>query len=102
MTQPIVHMLTTTSKVQTRTRVDVHVDIYVKFCSVYLYWLMDLSSILKYFKFDLINNVGMVEFWNLDPARTYIVELYVEDKSSKSKVTRREGYPNGMGEVVST
>ena len=44
----------------------------------------------------------MVEFWNLDPQRTYIVELYVEDKSKTSKVVRREGYPNGMGVVVST
>jgi hypothetical protein len=43
----------------------------------------------------------MVEFWNLDPARTYIVELYVEDKTFTGKRIRRNGYPTGMGVVVS-
>ncbi len=93
VTRPLVHLFTTTSKVQTRIIVDVHVDNYVNFCSVYLYWLLDLDTILQYFQVDLIDNIGMVEFWNLDPARTYIVELYVEDKLSKSKVNKREGYP---------
>ncbi len=101
VTQLIVHLFTTTSKAHTRVKVDVHVDSYVNFCSVYLYWLLDLDTILQYFQVDLINNVGMAEFWNVNPARTYIVELYVEEKSSKSKVIRREGYPNGMGVVVS-
>jgi len=100
--QPIVRLFTTTSTVQTHITVDVHVDRYVNFCYVYLYWIMDLDTILQYFQVDLINNVGMVEFWNLYPQRTYIVELYVEDKSKTSKVARRERYPNGKGLVVIT
>ncbi len=49
---------------------------------------------------DLIDNVGMVESWNLDPTRTYVVDLYAEDKSSKGKRVRRSEYPNGLGVVV--
>ncbi len=96
-------MFTTTSKVMNRITIDVHVDSYVNFCSVSLYWIFDLDTNLHYFQVDLINNDGMVEFWNLDRNRTYRIELYVEDKSKKSKVIRLEGYPNnGMGVVVSS
>jgi hypothetical protein len=49
---------------------------------------------------DKFYNVGMVEFSNLDPTRTYVVDLYAEDKSSKGKRIRRSGYPNGSGVVV--
>jgi hypothetical protein len=56
---------------------------------------------LQYFQVDLIDNVGMVEFWNLDPTHTYVVEIYAEDKAIKSKRVRRNGYPNGMGVVIS-
>jgi hypothetical protein len=102
VTQPVVHLFTTKSTVSTRLRVDVHVDNYINFCSVSLYWIFDLDNMLKYVQVDLIDNVGMVEFWNLDTTRTYIVELHAEDKSSKGKRVRRNGYPNGSGVVVST
>ncbi len=75
VTQPIVHLFTTKSTVSTRLRVDVHVDSYVNFCSVPLYWIFDLDDMIQYFQVDWIDNVGMVEFWNLDPTRTYVVEL---------------------------
>ena len=65
-TRHIVHLFTTTSTVHTHITVDVHVDSYVNFCFVYLYWIMDLDTIIESFRVDLINNVGMVEFWNLD------------------------------------
>jgi hypothetical protein len=61
-----------------------------------------MDNIIQYFHVNLIDNIGMVEFWNLDPQKTFIVELYVEDKSQASKVIRRAGYPNGMRVVVST
>jgi hypothetical protein len=101
-TQHVVHLFTTKSTVSTRLRVDVHVDSYVNSCSVSLYWIFDLDNIIQYFQVDLIDNVGMVEFWNLDPTRTYVVDLYAEDKASNSKRVRRAGYPNGMGVVFST
>ncbi len=42
----------------------------------------------------------MTFFANLDPERTYIVELFVHDNAWNSRIERREGYPNGMGVVV--
>jgi hypothetical protein len=101
-TQPDVHLFTTKSTVSTRLRVDVHVDSYVTFCSVSLYWIFDLDNMLQYFQVDLIDIVGMVEFWNLDPTRTCVVNLYAEDKASKGNKFQRTGYPNGQGVVVIT
>ncbi len=101
VTQHVVQLFTAKSIVSTRLRVDVHVDSYVNFCSVSIYWIFDFDYIIQYFQVDLINSVGMAEFWNLDPTRTYVVDLYAEDKDSKSKRFRRAGYPNGQGVVVS-
>ena len=102
VTQPVVHLFTTKSTISGRLRVDVAVDNFVKFCSCSLYWIFDPENRLQYFQVDLIDSVGMVEFWNLDPARTYIVELYAEDKTLTGKRIWRNGYPNGTGVVVST
>ena len=101
VTQPVVHLFTTKSTVSGRLRVDVHVDSYVIFCSCSVYWIFDLNTIVQYFQVNLINNVGMVEFSNLDPTRTYVIDLYAEDKSTTGKRIRRSGYPNGSGVVVS-
>ena len=100
LTQPLVHMFTTTSKVSKRITVDVHIDPYVTFCSASLYWIFDQGTVLQYFQVYFTDGVGMVEFGNLDATRTYIVELYVEDKAKTPKVLRRDGYTNGMGVVV--
>jgi len=45
--------------------------------------------------------VGSVTFRDLDPERTYVVDLFIRDDSNNSRVVRLEGYPNGMGVVVS-
>ncbi len=71
------------------------------FCSASLYWIFDLDSELDYYYVELIDGVGSVTFFaNLDPERTYIVELLVRDNAWNSRIERREGYPNGMGVVL--
>ena len=47
-----------------------------------------------------MDGVWSVTFTDLDPERTYIVELYVRDSSWNSRYDNREGYPNGAGNVV--
>jgi hypothetical protein len=71
------------------------------FCSASLYWLFDLDNELDYYYIELIDDVGSVTFRDLDPERTYVIDLFVSDSSYNSRVVRLEGYPNGMGVVVS-
>ena len=71
------------------------------FCSASLYWLFDLDNELDYYYIELIDDVGSVTFRDLDPERTYVIDLYIRDNSYNSRVVRLEGYPNGMGVVVS-
>jgi hypothetical protein len=101
VTQPVVHLFTTKSTISGRIRVDVAVDSFVNFCSCSIYWIFDPDNMLQYYQVDLIDGVGMVEFSNLDPTRTYEVDLYARDKTSTTRRFRLEGYPNGMGVVVS-
>jgi hypothetical protein len=71
------------------------------FASVSIYWLFDLDNELDYYYIELINDVGSVTFRDLDPERTYVVDLFIRDESYNSRVVRLEGYLNGMGVVVS-
>ena len=71
------------------------------FAFVSLYWLFDLDNELDYYYIELINVVGSVTFRDLDPERTYVVDLFIRDDSNNSRIVRLEGYPNGMGVVVS-
>ncbi len=67
------------------------------FCSASLYWIFDLDTELDYYYVELTDGVGSVTFADLDPERTYIVDLLVRDSSWNSRYDRREGYPNGAG-----
>jgi hypothetical protein len=72
------------------------------FSSTSLCWIFDHPDIeLDYYYIEIIDGVGSVTFTHLDPERTYTVELLVLDPSWNSKYEYREGYPNGMGVVVS-
>ena len=71
------------------------------FASVSLYRLFDLDNELECYYIELIDDVGSVTFRDLDPQRMYVVDLFIRDDSNNSRVVRREGYPNGMGIVVS-
>jgi hypothetical protein len=103
-TPPTIHLFTTTSHVAGQITLDVNVtdnsggDI---FCSASLYWIFDLDNELDYYYVELVDGVGSVTFFaNLDPERTYIVELLVRDNAWNTRIERREGYPNGQGVVV--
>jgi hypothetical protein len=67
------------------------------FCSASLYWIFDLDTELDYYYVELTDGLGSVTFRDLDPERTYIVELFVRDSSYNSRYENREGYPNGAG-----
>jgi hypothetical protein len=103
-TTPTINQFTTTSHVPGHITVDVNVTddsgagVY---CSASLYWLFDLGNELDYYYIELIDGVGSVTFRDLDPERTYVVELFVRDSSWNYGYENREGYPNGMGVVVS-
>jgi len=71
------------------------------FASVSLYWLFDLDNELDYYFIELIDGVGNVTFGDLDPERTYVIDIFIRDNSYNSRVVRLEGYHNGMGFVVS-
>ena len=71
------------------------------FAFVSLYWLFDLDNELDYYYIELINVVGSVTFRDLDPERTYVVDLFIRNNSYNSRIVRIEGDPNGMGVVVS-
>ncbi len=80
-TPPTINLFTTTSHVAGQITLDVNVtynsggDI---FCFASLYWICDLDTELDYYFIELIDCVGSVTFFaNLDPERTYIVELLV-------------------------
>ena len=97
-------MFTTTSHVPGHITVDVNVTDDSGggvFCSASLYWLFDLDNELDYYFIELIDGVGSVTFRDLDPERTYAVDLFIRDDSNNSRRVRLEGYPNGMGVVVS-
>jgi hypothetical protein len=80
--------------------VDVNVGSNIKLCSLSLYWVFDIDTRLQYFQVYFVEGVGMVEFYGLDPERTYIIKMYIEDKFTISKRIIRSGYPNGMGKVT--
>ncbi len=97
-------MSSTTSHVPRHITVDVNVTddsgggVY---CSASLYWLFDLDNELDYYYIELTDGVGSVTFTDLDPERTFIVELFVRDESWNYGYDNREGYPNCMRVVVS-
>ena len=51
---------------------------------------------IDYYFIEIVDGVGSVTFTNLDPERTYIVELLVRDPSWNSKYESRDGYPNNI------
>ena len=71
-------MFTTTSLTRYTITVDVNITdnsgggIYAG-CSIY--WLLDLDTEIQWFEVDILDGVGMVEFWNLDDEKTYVIEL---------------------------
>ncbi len=73
----------------------------VFFCSASLYWIFDLDNELDYYYIELIDGVGSVAFRDLDPERTYVIDLFIRDNSYNSRGVRLEGYPNAMGVVIS-
>jgi len=79
-TGPIVNLFTMTSKVRNRITVDVYVGGNIELCSLSLYLNFDMDNRLQYYRVDFVENVGMVEFDGLGPERTYIIEMYIEDK----------------------
>ena len=103
-TTPTINLFTTTSHVPGHITVDVNltddsgggVIAYVS-----LYWLFDLDNELEYYYIELIDGVGSVTFRDLDPERTYVIDLFISDGSYNSWVVRLEGYPNGIDVVVS-
>jgi hypothetical protein len=44
-----------------------------------------------------MDEAGSITFTDLDPERTYIVELYVRDSAWNARYDNPEGYPNGGG-----
>jgi hypothetical protein len=66
-------------------------------CIAYLYWIFDLGDELDSYTIELTDGLGSVTFRELDPERTYVVELYVRDSSWNARYDNREGYPNGAG-----
>ena len=103
-TAPTINLITTTSNVQGHITVDVNLiddSGGGVFASLSLYWLFALDNELEYYYIELIDDVGSVTFRDLDPEITYVVDLFITDDSNNSRVVRREGYPNGMGVVVS-
>ena len=104
MTAPTINVFTTTSHVPGHITGDVNLTDDSGggvFASVSLYWLFDLDNELDYYNIELIDDVGSVTFRDLDPERTYVVDLFTRDDSNNSRRVRLEGYPNGMGVVVS-
>ena len=104
MTAPTINLFTTTSHVPGHITVDVTLSDDSEgglFASVSLYWLFDLETQLDFYFIELINNVGSVAFRDLDLERTYIVDLFIRENSDNLRVVRLEGYPNGMGGVIS-
>ena len=67
-------------------------------CAIaYLHWIFDLNNKLDSYWVGLTDGAGSVIFIDLDPGRTYIVELFVGVSSWNSRNDNREGYPNGAG-----
>jgi len=104
MAAPTINLFTTKSHVPGYITVDVNLTAdsggWV-FAFVSLYWLFDLDNELDYYYIELINVVGSVTFRDLDPERTYVVDLFIRNNSYNSRIVRIEGDPNGMGVVVS-
>jgi len=100
---PTINLFTTTSHVPSHITADVNVtDVGGgALCSVSLYWLFDFDNELDYYYIELIDDVGIVTFRDVDPERTYAIDLFIRGNSYNSRVVRLEGYPNGMGVVVS-
>ena len=100
MTAPVINDFTITSPVAGQLKVDVNVTDDSGgsvFCSASLYWILTPDIEIDYYYIELIDGAGSVTFPDLDPERTYLVELLVWDPSWKLKYETREGYPNGAG-----
>jgi len=99
VTAPVINELNVTSPVSGQLKVDVNVTDDsggAGFCSASLYWIFTPDIELDYYYIELIDRAGSVTFTDLEPERTYIVELLVRDPSRNSKYESWEGYPNGI------
>jgi len=61
-----------------------------------LYLISTPDIELDYYYIELIDGAVCVAFTDLNPERTYIVELLVRDSFWNSKYESREDYPNGI------
>ena len=99
-TAPVINYFTITSQVTGQLKVDVNFTDNsggAVFCSASLYWVFTPDIELDYYYIEIIDGVGSVTFTDLDPEKTYLVELLVRGPSYNSKYETREGYPNGAG-----
>ncbi len=77
-TPPVVSLFTKTSHTRYTIPVDVNITdnsgggIYAG-CS--MYWLLDLDTEIQWFEVDIEDGAGVVESWNLDDEKTYVIEL---------------------------
>ena len=61
----------------------------------FLYWKEDPNNELDSWGIPLTNGVGTATFTDLDPQRTYIIELLVRDSAWNATYDSRERVPNG-------
>ena len=81
-TAPTINIFTLTSHVPGHNTVDVNVTDDSGggvLCSLSLYWLFDLDNELEYYYIELIDDVGSVTFMDLDPERTYVIDLFIRE-----------------------
>jgi hypothetical protein len=100
MPAPVINDFTVTSPVAGQIKVDVNVtddSDGAVFCCASLHWIFTPDIELDYYYVELIDGVGSLTFTDLDPERTYPVELLGWDSSWNSKYETQEGYPNGAG-----
>jgi hypothetical protein len=92
MTAPVINEFIVTSLVSGQLKVDVDVTDDsggAIFCSASLYWIFTPDIQLDCYYVELIDGAGSVTFTDLDPERTYIVELHVRDPSWNLRVFER-------------
>jgi hypothetical protein len=66
----------------------------------YLYWKEEPNDELDSWGIELTNGQGNVSFTDLDPGKTYLVELLVRDAAWNSRYDSRERVPDGSGFTI--
>jgi hypothetical protein len=103
VTAPVINQFFTySSEVGTITvSVDVSDDSGRVVAIAFLYWKEDPNNELDSWGIPLTNGVGTATFTDLDPQRTYIIELLVRDSAWNATYDSRERVPNGAGIGIS-